>query len=387
MLFTLVFSVALPGTRRLPSVVDAREVLRNFRGEYSYGGLGLGAESNDGELALWVITHSHDASKTLTELYPECSVSGKAYILAALYHLNRKTFRALTNDFCQDVDLVAVGSGCIGWTVSRPELIAAMQNRKSPLTFLPARKPVRRSAMTFTGDDQDVYEEQRREARQELESKQRAFNSLLYNPALAQFTNLFHLDDLEEANGYVSGVYFSGTEQWRGDLLPRTALNFDGMVEVVFPSSNGVVHVGLDPVELFDELRRLTELPFLKQLDEKLPISCVRIRAAGDRFHWDSSEAAPFEATLRTGVPLRDWVHFIVDVGVKPRKMISFYHPRNTDLYVVEHWLFENPNWREQYRKLTGKKPKKNWESPDSKYVPVVDKTGRLKLVSASGEP
>jgi hypothetical protein len=377
-----------------PTVLEACEVLKNFRGEYSYGGLGLGAESNDGELALWVITRSPDATATLTSLYSQCRVSGKAYILAALYHKNRKAFSALTNDFFQDIGEVVVGSGCEGWTVSRSDLVAQMQNSKSPLAFRPSRKPLRRTAMTFTGSERDVYEELHQERQEEMESKERALEALARNPKLAAFTNMFFVDDAEDGRGSTSGVYFIGADQWSADFLPKAALSFGSMIETVFPKSNGVVQVGISPNELLDELKHLTELPFLKEMNKSLPVDCVRIRAAGDRLHWNSDEVAKFEEVLKTGVPLRDWVYFIVDAGSRPNRMIGFYHPKGCDIYVVDGLLFENPDWREQYRKLTGNKPKRtkglgglpSWENPDSKYLPVVDRSGTLRLFPSTGK-
>jgi hypothetical protein len=130
------------------------------------------------------------------------------------------------------------------------------------------------------------------------------------------------------------------------------------------------------------------ELPFLKELHKSRPVESVRIRAAGDRLHWNSAAVSALESTLNTGVPIRDWVYFLVDLGDKSGSVITFYHPKNTDIYVVVGSIFENEDWRRQYRALTKQKPKRMksydaWVDPDSCVVPVVNPSGKLRLVHA----
>src|SRR5258708_4186460 len=119
--------------KSLPSVSEACTVLQNFKGEYSYGGWGDGAESNDGEVAAWTISCSPDAVQRLVDMFPHCMPSGQAYALAVLCRLDKSAFQSLTNAFCRPSEDIHVASGCIGWTEKRTELVIQMQRSKSVL--------------------------------------------------------------------------------------------------------------------------------------------------------------------------------------------------------------------------------------------------------------
>jgi hypothetical protein len=376
--------------QQLPPVSEACGVLKEFRGEYSYGGVGDGAQSNDGELAVWVIFHSPNTANQLVELFPQCQSSGKAYVLAALYHSDQAAFQKLTNAFCQEPGDIITGSGCTESSETRAELVVEMQRSRSTMAFHPSTPPYRFSSMNFLGSHRDVYAEQRAWEEARNAEMTRGFAAFVNNPKLAAFTNLFQVDEPNVGRGYTQGVYFSGSTELAAYLVPREKLAFPAMVEVIFPETNQVAQVGIEPAELMNELRDLTGLPFLKQVDEELGVTCVRIRAAGDRFHWDTKEVEHFENVLQTKVPIDRWVHFIVDAGTKRHRMISFYHPKGTDIYVVDYSLFDNPDWRNQYAKITGKKPTMMaplaegiWNEPDPIFTPVVDRAGRLTLVNS----
>lgn len=377
----------------LPAVGEACEVIKHFRGEYSYGGWGLGAESNDGELAVWVIYHSPDAAKQLASIYAECQPSGKAYVLAALFHADKKAFRNLTNSFCGEPGYIIMASGCVGGAVSRPELVVQMQRTNSSIAFNPSRKPYRHSAMEFRGDDRDVYEEERQRTSEQEASRELAYAALASNPGLSAFTNLFRVEEAEMEDGIISGVYFSGPTQWMAHLIPKESLSYPTMVEIIFPSSNKVAQVGIVPAELLGELQKLVRVPFIGQLDKQLGVTCVRIRAAGDRLHWNTEAVTKFEQVLQTGISVRRWVQFIVDADPHKKRMISFFHPQGTDIYVVKGSLLENPDWRAQYRELTKEEPKKirgsldSWAEPSDSFIPVVSSAGSLRLVPSERKP
>lgn len=138
-----------PGSslRSLPSLSKACAVLENFKGEYSYGGWGIASESNDGEVATWTIYHSPDAVQRLVQLFSRCGPSGQAYVLAALYSLDKSAFRSLTNAFCSQNGEIHVAYGCCGRAVTRTELVLEMQHSDSSLAFYPSRPPRRHSSM------------------------------------------------------------------------------------------------------------------------------------------------------------------------------------------------------------------------------------------------
>lgn len=367
------------------SVSNACEVLKNFHGEYSFGGLGEGSESNDGELALWIIFHSPKAAETLSNIYPQCAESGKAYALAALYHLDRKAFASLTNAFCSEPNDIITGVGCTESSLSREELLADMQ-KKTWLAFDPSRKPYRHSQMAFFNHSRDVYAEHRLWEEEQKKEKERGYALLQSNPKLSAFTNLFDVESATADFGSFYGVYFKAKSEWSGDFAPREKLAFPALAETVFPKDGDVVDVGVAPEQVIVELKNLANLPFVRLLDSELGVQCVRIRVAGNRLQWDSADPEAFEKRLHTGVPPTEWTHCILDVGRKEHRMISFYHPKGVDLYVVDEWLFESENWRQQYKKITGKTPKKmeigEWGNPDPKYLPVVDKEGTLRLIN-----
>jgi len=366
------------------SVSNACEVLKNFRGEYSYGGLGEFAESNDGELALWIIFHSSKAAETLSNIYPQCRESGKAYALAALYHLDRKAFASLTNAFCSEPGSIIIGVGCIGYSLSREELLADMQKRTT-LAFDPSRKPDRRSQMAFFNKSRDIYAEFRRREEEDKEEKELGNALLQSNPGLSAFTNLFNVEGAMAIGGFgdIKGAHFDS--EWSGNFVSREKLRFEAMACTVFPINGDVVNVGVAPEQIMTELRSLANLPFIKLLDAEIGVQCVRISVAGKRLQWDSADPETFEKRLHTGVPPNEWIYCVLDVGRKEQRMISFYHPKGVDLYVMDYSVFESANWREQYRRITGKRPKKNtiggWECPDPKYLPVIDKEGTLRLL------
>ena len=369
----------------LPDVSEACAVLQNFRGEYSYGGWGLAAESNDGELAVWTIYHSSDATQRLLRAFQHCGPSGQAYALAALYRLDRRAFQSLTNTFCQERGDIHAASGCIGVTETRAELLAQMQRPNSTLAFYPSRPP-RRRAMTFRGDRRDVYEEASRLEQMRAAEAARGL-AALQQAELSVFTNLFRVEQATDlGDSSISGVYFSGPE-WSANLFPKELLPCEVMVEVVFPKSNNVFQVGITPGDLMKALKAVSSAPFLRILDRESGVTDVRLRAAGDRLHWDTDEVILIERALKTGVPLNHWAQVIIDVGSQPRReYIEMYHPVETDIYVVTGGFKVCADWRKQYRKLTGQLPS-NFphvrfpKGANNPHYPVVNGAGEVRLV------
>jgi len=376
-----------PGVSKssLPSVSEACIVLENFKGEYSYGGWGEAAQSNDGEVAAWTIYHSTGAAERLVELFPRCGPSGKAYVLAALYSLDKAAFRSLTNTFCSQSGDIHVASGCSGWGETRAELVRKMQRRNSTLAFYPSRPPRRGFSMQFRGDNWDVYEEARKHEQERAAEAARGLEALGC-PQLSVFTNLFRVEEATDLSGAsIYGVYFSGPE-WRANLLPKEQLALEGMVEVVFPRSNEVLQVGITPEELMEALKEVSTAPFLQILNRELGVTGVRLRAAGDRLHWETDEVIKIERALKTGSPLKDWAQIIIDVGSQPREYVEVFHPVGSDVYAVTGGFKVCVDWRTQYRKLTGKLPDtfphvRFPKGNNEPHYPVVNRDGVVRLV------
>jgi hypothetical protein len=158
------------------------------------------------------------------------------------------------------------------------------------------------------------------------------------------------------------------------------------MVEAIFPKSNNVVQVGITPAELLNALKTVAGVPFLQILNHESGVTGVRVRAAGDRLHWDTAEVLKIEKALKTAVPVKNWVQFIVDVGSSPREYIEVFHPNGTDVYVVTGGFKACASWRTQYRKLTGKLPG-NFphirfpKATNEPRYPVVNGAGEVRLV------
>ena len=369
----------------LPNVSEACVVLENFKGEYSYGGWGLGAESNDGEVATWTIYHSPDAAQRLVQLFPRCGPSGQAYALAALYRLDKAAFRSLTNAFCSQNGDIHVASGCIGGVETRTELVKQLQRPNSALAFYPSRPPYRSSSMQFRGDNRDVYEEERKREEERTAAAARGLEAL-GSSALRVFTNLFGVEEATDlSDGSISGLYFSGPE-WSANLVPKKQLAVKCMVEVVFPRSNNVFQVGIAPGDMMGALKEVSSVPFLRILDRESGVTGLRLRAAGDRLHWNSDEVIKIERALKTGSPLKDWAQIIIDVGSHPREYVEVFHPLGSDIYAVTGGFKVCADWRTQYRKLTGKLPDtfphiRFPKANNEPHYPVLNSKGVVRLV------
>ena len=210
------------------------------------------------------------------------------------------------------------------------------------------------------------------------------FKMLEKSPLLSSFTNLFSVSDLSAKEGSTFGVYFSDEQEWSGDFTPKTKLPCQSMAELIFRvDTNDVIFVGLTAKQVLEALTEICDATFIQELLNGKKEGKVRLRAAGDRLHWDTEEVEEYRALLKAaGIepePVNNWMRIILDL---PKGgMISMYHPRGEDLYIVDYQLFSNTSWRDQYQKLTGKILKSNDVFPDNKYCPVVDRKGKLRLI------
>jgi tetratricopeptide (TPR) repeat protein len=215
-----------------------------------------------------------------------------------------------------------------------------------------------------------------------------AFKMLETSPPLSSFTDLFSVSDLHAKEGSTYGVYFFGEEEWSGNFTPTANLPCQAMAELIFPvDTNDVISVGLTATQVLEALTEVCNAPFVQRLVNAEKPGKVRLRAAGNRLHWDTEEVENYRSILKAAgiepAPVRKWMKVILDL---PKGgMISMYHPFGEDLYIVDCWLSGNPSWRDQYQELTGKTLSEN-PFPDDKYCPVVDRKGRLRLIEKRKE-
>lgn len=210
------------------------------------------------------------------------------------------------------------------------------------------------------------------------------FKMLEKSPLLSSFTSLFSVSDLSPKEGSTYGVYFFGEKEWSGDFTPKTNLSCQVMAELIFRvDTNDVISVGLTATHVLESLTEVCDAPFVQELVNGKKKGKVRLRAAGDRLHWNTEEVEKCRSILKAAgiesAPVNEWMEVVLDLS--RGGMISMYHPRGEDLYVVDFWLFSNASWRDQYQKLTGEPIEPDDSFPDDKYCPVVDRKGKLRLV------
>jgi hypothetical protein len=117
----------------------AEQTLIDYDKVYAHGPVGWGDRLTSAEIALREIHKRKDAGTVLAGLYPKCHPVGKAYVLSALWLLDTNRFCVLGEDFLQKTGAISVMNGDIGWTISREELIRAMQYQTSGYAFNPIK--------------------------------------------------------------------------------------------------------------------------------------------------------------------------------------------------------------------------------------------------------
>jgi len=200
---------------------------------------------------------------------------------------------------------------------------------------------------------------------------------------LNAFKELFEVSHMSAKYGSSVWLYFND-EEWSGDFIPKTNLPCRTMAELIFPiNSNDVVEVGLSPKEVTESLEDLIKTPFIRELIGEN--GRIRLRAAGDRFHWDSEQVEEYMLILTNNgfnaPPLKTWTKAIIDLP-DSKKMISISHPRDSELYIVGQFdLVKKESWRKEYLKITGNVLDESSPYIDKKYCPVVNRAGTLQLL------
>jgi len=211
------------------------------------------------------------------------------------------------------------------------------------------------------------------------------FKMLEANSALRPWTNLFEVSDMDAGAKHTFGVYFNNHGEWSGDFVPREKLSCDSMAELVFPlTKSNTVTVGLAPEGVLAALKEVCTTQFILEMNTGGTNVRVRLRAAGDRLHWDTLEVDSYARALRShGIntpPIREWMTIILDTS--DAGMISMFHPKGTDLFVVDSWLLSHEKWRQAYRRLVPNSvPDETGTFDDAKYCAVVNGKGDLKLL------
>ncbi len=166
-------------------------------------------------------------------------------------------------------------------------------------------------------------------------------NQLLSQSAeLSSFKNDFIISKCDAYLGTFAGIYFYESDQWSGDFHPKADSPFSWYCELAFPiNEDSTVQVGLKPSDLISAYNDLMLSPFINMLVTSTGFEELRIRASGDRLHWDSEEVKAYQSILIKNkyveTNFTKWIHFIVDY--RSNKMISFYHPQNTTIFIMDY--------------------------------------------------
>ena len=200
---------------------------------------------------------------------------------------------------------------------------------------------------------------------------------------LSSFTDGFTISSLRVSDGWTSSVYFHADREWKGHFFPRDTLACSAMAELIFPVTvDDNVLVGLSPDQITSALTEICDALFVQNLIRGGTPSGIRLRAAGDRLHWNSEEVKQyipvFEANGISTPPLREWMKVIIDLP--GGEMISMSHPAGYDLYIIQSGLFKHQPWRESFQDMTGE-TQIEWWKLRQEYLACVNREGVLYLI------
>lgn len=171
------------------------------------------------------------------------------------------------------------------------------------------------------------------------------------------FEKSFFIKDMSAFDGIISGVYFE-SEQWEGDFIPKSKYDYPWECNLVFPiEKDSSLIVGLIPENLIEAYKDFISNKFIKEFLNNSSNINIRIRAAGDRLHWDSDEVKNYYEILRSkGYEVGDfkkWIEVIVDFDKK--EMISFYRPLHSNFYLVQLLTNYPKIWSNKFDHIAGK--------------------------------
>lgn len=157
---------------------------------------------------------------------------------------------------------------------------------------------------------------------------------------LLAFEKHFSIKDISAFNGQTFGVYIN-SEQWRGDIYPILKTNPIWRGELIFPiNKDSLIEVGLKPEDLMNSYQDFISSKFIQQLLNTTEVNEIRIRAAGDRLHWDTKEILEYQEALKSRkyniYDTKKWIEVTIDYDKK--EMISFYRPLYGDYYILNYF-------------------------------------------------
>ncbi|MGH1362172.1 MAG: hypothetical protein ACRBF0_01360 [Calditrichia bacterium] len=223
------------------------------------------------------------------------------------------------------------------------------------------------------------------------QSKMLSLKLLKQTPALQAFQKDFRITDIRFVGGSIAGLHLNENRKWKdafkdwkGTFVPHKEYSVPIEANIIFATSDDqTVHVDLQPMQIIyamDEIT-LTDPGF-----DSLDISGIRMRAAGNRLHWESKEVREYMQLLERynepSAPLDSWVFFIVDT---PRGSVSFYHPMGSDIYICNTGLLNVDYWKSLYlQKLNVvDSSEKVYYQPLKTYCLVLDNKGNMRFLQA----
>lgn len=298
------------------------------------------------------------------------------------------------NDILKDTSTVIKDIGHYRHTAHKGSIQTGLIDEKKTFTIVHTDK--RANSFDFTSGelieeslDLSAFRTQR-ELRLYKENKAKELSSKMFKqtPAFKVFQQDFKVSG-GLAGGYISGLYLNENrafedafKDWRGKFVPHKEYPVPVQVNITFTTSDSqIVNVDILPNQL---LEAIDEIAATITGFDSLHVNGIRLRAAGNRLHWNSKEAEAYmqllEKNNEASAPLKSWVYFIVDT---PKGAVSFYHPMGSNLYICNYGLLNVDYWKKLYlqkRNLEDTEQKVYYE-PLTTYCAVFDKSGDIRFL------
>ncbi len=207
----------------------------------------------------------------------------------------------------------------------------------------------------------------------------------IYNKtdSLKKFEKDFTISEIRAKSGRTYGIYFD-EEEWEGKFTPKKIFPFQCVARLIFPIyKNDYVAVGINSEQLLNEIEKIANVPFIKELFNKYQNSLLRLRAAGDRLHWDSEEvnncSKMLENIQQTSYDMKSWINFIIDLT--EHKTINFLHPKDSNIFIITFITFNDIHFKDQVMKIKKLKNIDNLrEILCYENFTIVDEYGNIQL-------
>ncbi len=163
--------------------------------------------------------------------------------------------------------------------------------------------------------------------------------------ALMKFNQYFEIKNIDAKYGLVGGCYIS-QEQWMGHFKLISKIPCDCQAELVFPiDSTDSIIVGLTAEVLSRAFEEICNTPFVKKILSRNDKNQLRIRASGDRLHWDTKEVEIYRKILNdngiNSFKMNDWIQIILETyDDKGQHYIDYYHPIDSDIFIADDSMY-----------------------------------------------